>query len=194
MIATRGRFRPELLPTPSNFYSRELRRMGRKSSRGWVRALCPFHLDRNPSLAVNLQTGGFYCFACGEKGGDPIDFLMKRNGVSFKVAAQLLGAWDESRAISARQIRELLKRNEDRRQADEARIAEERSHRLKVRDWLHFLEHLNDQDSARLSQLRQGFPEQFPGEEEACWEFLSSCLPLIRSAEAEYLRLAGVSL
>ena len=50
-----------------------------------MRALCPFHPDRHPSLAVNLQTGGFYCFSCGERGGGLIDFLMN-DGVSFKEA------------------------------------------------------------------------------------------------------------
>jgi hypothetical protein len=189
-----ARFRPELLPSPSAFYPRELRNIGRRSPKGWVRALCPFHPDTHASFEVNLQTGGFYCFSCGEKGGDLIDFLRKRDGVCFKTAAQLLGAWDKSQVITACQVRELQRRGEDRRYAHEARIAEERGKRLKAREWLHFLEHLYDQDSERLSQLRRGSPGQFPGEEEACWEFMSEMLPAIRRAETNYRRIAELRL
>lgn len=31
-------------------------------------ALCPFHDDRNPSLSINVETGLWLCFGCGEKG------------------------------------------------------------------------------------------------------------------------------
>ena len=94
-------FRPELLPSPAAFYTHELRKMGRKNFRGWVLALCPFHPDRHPSLSVNLETSGFYCFSCGEKGGDIVGFLMKRDGVLFKEAAQSLGVWHEDHTLSA---------------------------------------------------------------------------------------------
>ena len=96
----------------------------------------------------------------------------------------------KSQVITACQVRELQRRGEDRRYAHEAQIAEERGKRLKAREWLHFLEHLYDQDSERLSQLRRGSPGQFPGEEEACWEFMSEMLPAIRRAETNYRRIA----
>lgn len=90
--AATNRFSRELLPPPATFYARELSKLSRPS-RGWARAICPFHKDRNPSLSVNLQTGGFLCFSCQAKGGSVIDFLMLRDGIDFKTAAKLLGAW-----------------------------------------------------------------------------------------------------
>jgi hypothetical protein len=189
-----GHFRQDLLPCPSAFYPRELREIGRRSPKGWARGLCPFHPDRRPSLYVNLLTGGFYCFSCGAKGGDVLDFIMVRDSLSFKRAAELLGAWDEHQTISAQQVHELqLKRNRDRR-AKETQLAEERRRRLEACDYLHLLERLYQEDCNRLCELRRGLPERFPDEEEACWECLSLALPAIRQAEAAYLRLAEVRL
>ena len=58
-----------------------------------LRALCPFHDDSKPSLRVRLDTGGFRCMVCGAHGGDVLAFHMQRHGLSFKQAAQQLGAW-----------------------------------------------------------------------------------------------------
>ena len=44
---------------------------------GEWQVLCPFHEDKNPSMAINTKTGLFNCFACGAKGGF-IDFYMKK--------------------------------------------------------------------------------------------------------------------
>jgi hypothetical protein len=63
----------------------ELRRHGKE-----LRGLCPFHSDKNPSLAVNPDKGRWYCFACGF-GGDAIRFIEKLHGVGFKDALALLG-------------------------------------------------------------------------------------------------------
>src|SRR5262249_31200413 len=52
-------------------------------------ALCPFHDDQNPSFSVNLETGLWCCHAgCG--GGDVFSFVMRRNGLSFAEAVQIL--------------------------------------------------------------------------------------------------------
>jgi predicted DNA-binding protein YlxM (UPF0122 family) len=51
------------------------------------KALCPFHNDHNPSLGI--KNNRYHCFACGEK-GDPIDFVIKRDGVSFQEAVKWL--------------------------------------------------------------------------------------------------------
>jgi DNA primase len=157
-----------------------------------MHALCPFHPDTNPSFAINLEGGGFFCFSCGEKGGDVVDFVMKRYGMSFKAAALSLGAWDESNKIGLRQIREARKRRDELDLAKAATIVQERRRRIAARDWLHFLERLYDEDTARLSELRQGAREQFPGEEEACWEFLAWALPEIRKTAEEYQSLSGL--
>jgi DNA primase len=76
------------LPSPRAFYEGELGEL-RRPSRGWARpkAGCPFHESSSKqSFAVNLESGGFYCFGCGEKGGDVLDFVRRRYGLSFPEA------------------------------------------------------------------------------------------------------------
>lgn len=51
---------------------------------------CPFHEeDRTASLSVTPAKNLWHCFGCGA-GGGPIDWVMKRNGVSFRHAVELL--------------------------------------------------------------------------------------------------------
>ncbi len=50
---------------------------------------CPFHADDTPSLTITPDKNLFHCFGCGAAGG-PIDWVMKRNGVSFRHAIELL--------------------------------------------------------------------------------------------------------
>jgi DNA primase catalytic core len=50
---------------------------------------CPFHADDTPSLAVTPEKNLFHCFGCGAAGG-PIDWVMRKNGVSFRHAVELL--------------------------------------------------------------------------------------------------------
>lgn len=50
---------------------------------------CPFHKDDTPSLTVTPDKNLFHCFGCGI-GGGPIDWVMKKNGVSFRHAVELL--------------------------------------------------------------------------------------------------------
>lgn len=38
--------------------------------------LCPFHSDINPSMMVDFESGGFYCFGCQEA-GDALKFVQK---------------------------------------------------------------------------------------------------------------------
>lgn len=52
-------------------------------------ARCPFHDDRRDSLGVNVETGLYVCYACGEK-GDVFTFHMTRNGVDFARAKEEL--------------------------------------------------------------------------------------------------------
>ncbi|WP_459874037.1 CHC2 zinc finger domain-containing protein, partial [Endothiovibrio diazotrophicus] len=52
--------------------------------------LCPFHDDREPSLVISPEKNLWHCLgACGE-GGDVIQWVMKRQGVSFRHAVELL--------------------------------------------------------------------------------------------------------
>jgi DNA primase catalytic core len=50
---------------------------------------CPFHEDREASLAVTPEKNLFHCFGCGAAGG-PIDWVMRIQGVSFRHAVELL--------------------------------------------------------------------------------------------------------
>jgi DNA primase len=51
--------------------------------------LCPFHADREPSLAIYPRTGTFYCFGCGEH-GDIISFLKAVEHLSFMQTLDML--------------------------------------------------------------------------------------------------------
>jgi DNA primase len=52
---------------------------------------CPFHEDDTASLVVTPTKNLWHCFGCGI-GGGPIDWVIKRNGVSFRHAVELLRA------------------------------------------------------------------------------------------------------
>jgi len=52
--------------------------------------LCPFHADTRPSLNVNPDKNAWYCFPCHE-GGDPIRFIERLHGLTFKEAIGFLG-------------------------------------------------------------------------------------------------------
>ena len=79
---------------PADFYCIELPTMPAPRGGGWRDGgLCPFHADQHPgSWRVNLDTGGFVCFACGAKGTDIIAFIQLRDGLSFPEALQKLAA------------------------------------------------------------------------------------------------------
>jgi DNA primase len=64
----------------------------RTAGQGRLKARCPFHEDREPSLLVDERDDHFHCFGCGAH-GDVIDFVMRRDGVSFGEACRrLLGS------------------------------------------------------------------------------------------------------
>jgi len=52
---------------------------------------CPFHEDGTPSLSVSAEKNLWRCFGC-EAGGDVIAWVMRREGVSFRHAVELLKA------------------------------------------------------------------------------------------------------
>jgi phage/plasmid primase-like uncharacterized protein len=83
-------FRRENLPQPEAYYTGQ--GLSLKGSGVERKALCPFHDDHHPSMRVNVETGQFYCHACGA-GGDVVKFHMDRHGMTFPNAAKDLGAW-----------------------------------------------------------------------------------------------------
>ncbi|MGH8337754.1 MAG: CHC2 zinc finger domain-containing protein, partial [Gammaproteobacteria bacterium] len=60
----------------------------KKSGKDWL-GRCPFHEDGEPSLVVTPSKNLWHCFGC-QVGGGPIDWVMKKNGVSFRHAVELL--------------------------------------------------------------------------------------------------------
>ena len=73
---------------------------------------CPFHADDTPSLSVSAAKNLFRCFGC-DAGGGPIDWVMKREGVSFRHAVELLrdGApMTDATALSSAPIRSTVRR------------------------------------------------------------------------------------
>jgi hypothetical protein len=50
-------------------------------------ASCPFHEDKTPSFSIKNNRG--YCFSCHWK-GDTIDFVTKKDGLSFADAVKKL--------------------------------------------------------------------------------------------------------
>lgn len=64
-------------------------KLTRKGNRFW--GLCPFHSEKTPSFTVSAERNMFYCFGC-QSGGDLFSFVMKRDGLDFKEALQVLAA------------------------------------------------------------------------------------------------------
>jgi DNA primase len=50
---------------------------------------CPFHADDTASLVVTPAKNLWHCFGC-QIGGGPIDWVMKKNAVSFRHAVEIL--------------------------------------------------------------------------------------------------------
>src|SRR5215469_687472 len=87
------------LPPARSFYEKELGEL-RRPSCGWSRpkAGCPFHESSSKaSFVVNLDTGGFFCFSCGEKGGDVLAFVQRRYNLSFPDALKRLNIQSDYR-------------------------------------------------------------------------------------------------
>jgi DNA primase len=51
--------------------------------------LCPFHQEKTPSFNVSPSRNIYKCFGCG-KGGDPANFLMEHESLSFPEAIRWL--------------------------------------------------------------------------------------------------------
>ncbi len=50
---------------------------------------CPFHADKTPSCVITPASNLFNCFGCGA-GGSVIDWVMKIQGISFRLACEFL--------------------------------------------------------------------------------------------------------
>lgn len=59
----------------------------RRGNRYW--GLCPFHAEKTPSFSVSQDKQLFYCFGC-HVGGNLFTYIMKRDGVEFRQAVEIL--------------------------------------------------------------------------------------------------------
>lgn len=64
-----------------------LRRTGAR-----LKGICPFHDDKNPSLTIYPDDGGFHCFGCGAH-GDVFTWAMFVNRMTFVEAVHMLTAY-----------------------------------------------------------------------------------------------------
>jgi CHC2-type zinc finger protein len=178
-----GAFQRERLPHPRFFYEREGLKPGRPNRKGWALAAtgCLFHKSKSrKSFFLNLNSGAYKCFGCDAKGGDLVSFVMQRSGLSFKEAAQSLGAWDGHAApnpLSTVPVRTLVLDYVIDGVPYRAQINDEpRSYREMIRRFYR-------QASDRLTELSQGDSESYVGEREDCWARMACALDEIREME-----------
>lgn len=55
-----------------------------------LRCCCPFHNEKTPSFIINTNTNSWHCFGACSEGGDAIEFIRRKEGVSFLEAVRLL--------------------------------------------------------------------------------------------------------
>lgn len=65
---------------------------------------CPFHDDKTPSLVVTPSKNLWHCLGACQCGGSVIDWVMKREGVSFRHAVELLRGEFISLAADQREV------------------------------------------------------------------------------------------
>jgi hypothetical protein len=84
-------FNRENLPNPQDYYENTagLKLTGRGP---WRTTRCEFH-GGSDSMRINIQSGGFMCMSCGEKGGDVLAYHQQANDLEFIDAAKALNAW-----------------------------------------------------------------------------------------------------
>jgi DNA primase len=81
--------------------------LSRKGNRYW--GLCPFHQEKTPSFSVTPEKNMFYCFGC-HAGGDLYSFVMRRDGLGFNEAVEMLAAKAGVELLSSRKDKKADKR------------------------------------------------------------------------------------
>lgn len=85
-------FNRDLLPDPATYFENNGHSLFRKTAKGF-RTDCTIHGGTNPNLSVARDSGAFFCFSCGAKGGNVLDYEMQATGCDFVTAAKTLNAW-----------------------------------------------------------------------------------------------------
>lgn len=81
------------LPAPLSYLANTGLRIGKRSG-DWIGVCCPIHkhgAEKNPSMSVNVRSGGFICHSCGVKGGGIVALHMLITGLRFREAFADLG-------------------------------------------------------------------------------------------------------
>jgi hypothetical protein len=108
-------FNRALLPDPVSYFQSHGHTLFKKATKGF-RTDCTIHGGKSPNLSVHRETGAFFCFSCGAKGGNVLDYEMQATGCDFVTAARALGAWENDgkptsykpSPVSARTMLEVL--------------------------------------------------------------------------------------
>jgi DNA primase len=123
------------------------------------RALCPFHSERTPSFYVFPDRQTWHCFGACATGGDIISFVMKREGLEFRAALELL-AQRAGVALPAPSADQEDPRREVLRRANEAAAHFFHHHLLNSPDAVSALEYVRgrglDQETIVSFQLGYG--------------------------------------
>lgn len=100
--------------------------------------LCPFHNEKTPSFTVSPSKGIFKCFGCG-KGGNPVNFLMEHEHLSYP---------DALRWLAKKYHIEIAETEES---AEELQQKNERESMMILNEfaWKYFTRMLNDSDEGR---------------------------------------------
>ena len=130
---------------------------------------------------MNLRTGGFHCWGCPAKGGSVFDYVMLRDGCTFKEAAQSLGCWDSAAAPAQRKPGVLVNYlamdfTSDGKAYRVAVEDEPRTYRDKIKRF-----HRAACD--RLFELEHGASEIHAGEREVCEERIALAIEELTDVE-----------
>lgn len=74
-------------------------KLTRRGNRYW--GICPFHEEKTSSFSVTPDKNLFYCFGC-HAGGNVFTYLMKRDGIDFPEAVEILAAKAGVQLVAAR--------------------------------------------------------------------------------------------
>jgi DNA primase len=120
------------------------------SSSGWMVTLCPIHEDSHPSFAVNLNTGGWACYAgCGS--GKLPSLVMQLKSVSNAQAREFIASYEGTGLVTVTtdELASLLTPQSATRQ-----VALRRPAGLTTERWpLWFIERGFDADAWRLWEM-----------------------------------------
>ncbi|MGB9638295.1 MAG: DNA primase [bacterium] len=86
-------------------------------------AICPFHMDSNPSLSIDINDGLWYCFGCN-RGGDIFNFIMEYEDLNFIESAKYLSEYLNI------EFNDFIQENQETENKEKITIAKEKINQL----------------------------------------------------------------